>query len=177
MTQFAVFDTAVGPCGVAWRAAGLAGLLLPDRSADATAARLRTRSPDARPGTPPPAVEQAIAAIVSLLRGARTDLSFITLDMTGVPPFHRRVYEAARAIPAGETWAYGDLARRVGAPGAARAVGQALGRNPFALIVPCHRVVAASGAMHGFTAPGGVTTKQRLLEIEGALAPSSPALF
>ena len=88
--------------------------------------------------------------------------------MDGVPEFHRRVYEAARAIPPGNTLSYGDIAKRVGAPGAARAVGQALGRNPFPIVVPCHRVLAAGGKIGGFSAQGGVATKRRMLAIEGA---------
>src|SRR5207245_8475160 len=98
------------------------------------------------------------------------DLSVIVLDMERVSPFHRRVYEAARAIPAGATLSYGDVATRLGAPGAARAVGQALGRNPFAIVVPCHRVLAAGGKVGGFSANGGITAKLRLLSIEGAQA-------
>ena len=86
--------------------------------------------------------------------------------MEGVPPFHRRVYEAAREIPPGDTLSYGAIANRIGSPGSARAVGQALGRNPFAIVVPCHRVVAANGKLGGFSANGGVTTKANLLALE-----------
>jgi methylated-DNA-[protein]-cysteine S-methyltransferase len=94
--------------------------------------------------------------------------------MEDVPEFHRRVYDVARAIPPGETLSYGEVAARLGEPAAAQAVGRALGRNPFPIVVPCHRVVAANGALHGFSAPGGIETKRRMLAIEGALA---PALF
>ncbi len=97
--------------------------------------------------------------------------------MDGVPEFHRRVYEAARAIPPGNTLSYGDIAKRAGVPGAARAVGQALGRNPFPIVVPCHRVLAAGGKIGGFSAQGGVETKRRMLEIEGApLNGATPAV-
>jgi methylated-DNA-[protein]-cysteine S-methyltransferase len=101
----------------------------------------------------------------------------VALDMEGVPPFHRRVYEIARTIPPGATLSYGDVAARLDAPGAARAVGQALGRNPFALVVPCHRVLAARGKAGGFSARGGVATKLRLLALEGARPADQPALF
>jgi methylated-DNA-[protein]-cysteine S-methyltransferase len=107
---------------------------------------------------------------MALLRGEARDLSAIALDMDGLPSFQRRVYEAARAIPPGETLSYGEVAARLGAPGSARAVGQALGRNPFAIVVPCHRVLAAGGKAGGFSANGGVATKLRLLALEGARA-------
>src|SRR4029453_17011519 len=95
-------------------------------------------------------------------------LSHVALDMEQVPAFERRVYEAARRIPAGKTLSYGEIAGQLGVPGSARAVGRALGRNPFAIVVPCHRVVAAGGKLGGFSASGGVHTKRRMLEIERA---------
>jgi methylated-DNA-[protein]-cysteine S-methyltransferase len=130
--------------------------------------RVLRRWPEAREETPPAAVQQAIDGVVALLSGAAVDLSTVPLDMERVPTFDRRVYEIARAIPPGHTLTYGDIAARLGDPGAAREVGQALGRNPFAVIVPCHRVIAAGGKTGGFSATGGVTTKLRLLEIERA---------
>src|SRR5262249_6386062 len=133
-----------------------------------TRARMLQRFPTAAEITPPPEVHRAIDCIAALLRGEVSDLSTIALDMEQVPSFHRRVYEAARTIPPGMTLSYGDIAARVGAPGAARAVGQALGRNPFPIVVPCHRVLAAGGKIGGFSAQGGVTTKRRMLAIEGA---------
>lgn len=111
-------------------------------------------------------MQRVIEQVQHLLRGDASDLASVVLDMTGVPSFHQRVYAAAREIPSGETVTYGELARRIGAVHASRAVGQALGRNPFAIIVPCHRVVSAGGKLGGFTAHGGIVTKQRLLEIE-----------
>ena len=126
------------------------------------------RFPAAGEATPPPEVQGVIDRIVALLRGEASDLSSIPLDMDQVPAFHRRVYEAARAIPPGMTLSYGDIAARAGAPGAARAVGQALGRNPFPIVVPCHRVLAAGGKIGGFSAQGGIATKRRMLAIEGA---------
>jgi O-6-methylguanine DNA methyltransferase len=174
MTGFALFDTAIGRCGIAWSERGIVGVQLPERNEAATRARLARRFAGTE-APPPPAVRTAIDAITSLLRGEGTALTDVPLDMAAVPEFHRRVYEAARAIPPGRTCTYGELAVRLGAPGSARAVGQALGRNPFAIVVPCHRVVAAGGRMGGFSANGGVSTKLRMLAIEGA--PAQQALF
>ena len=174
---FTLFDTAVGRCGLAWGARGIVGVQLPEAHEPATRARLLRRFPDAREAPPPPAVRRALAGIAALLRGEASDLSTVALDMDGVPPFHRRVYEVARAIPPGATFSYGEVAARLGAPGSARAVGQALGRNPFAIVVPFHRVLAAGGKVGGFSANGGVTTKLRLLAIEGTPPSPRPGLF
>jgi methylated-DNA-[protein]-cysteine S-methyltransferase len=166
--RFTLFDTAIGCCGMAWRERGVAGVQLPEAGELKTRARMLRRFPGAQEAPPPPEVQAALDLIVALLRGEASDLSTVALDMEGVPPFHRRVYEVARAIPPGATLSYGEIAARLGEPGMAREVGQALGRNPFALIVPCHRVVAAGGKAGGFSANGGVATKLRLLSIEGA---------
>jgi O-6-methylguanine DNA methyltransferase len=165
---FALFDTAIGRCGLAWGERGIAGVQLPESGERETRARMLQRFPAAGEAAPPPEVQRVIDRIVALLRGEASDLSTIALEMDQVPAFHRRVYEAARAIPPGMTLSYGDIAARVGAPGAARAVGQALGRNPFPIVVPCHRVLAAGGKIGGFSAQGGVATKRRMLAIEGA---------
>src|SRR5215472_1152243 len=146
---FALFDTTIGRCGVAWGQRGVAGVQLPEAGERETRARMLHRFPAAGEAAPPPEVQRVIDRIVALLRGETSDLSAVPLDMNGVPEFHRRVYEAARSIPPGETLSYGDIARRVGAPGAARAVGQALGRNPFPIVVPCHRVIAAGRKIGG----------------------------
>lgn len=174
MTAFALFDTAIGRCGIAWGERGIVGVQLPEKGEAATRARLARRF-DATEGKPPADVQRAVDAITALLRGEGTDLAHLDLDMSGVPDFHRRVYEAARTIAPGKTRTYGEIAIGLGAPGSARAVGQALGRNPFAIVVPCHRVVAADGRMGGFSATGGVSTKLRMLAIEGA--PTQQALF
>ena len=168
MTQpgFALFDSPIGRCGIAWGARGIAAVQLPDGPDTATRARLLQRAPGASEQPMPDEVRRAVDQILSLLRGEISELGVIPLDMEQVPPFHRRVYETARSIAPGQTVSYGDLAARLGQPGAARAVGQALGKNPFALVVPCHRVLAADGRMGGFSANGGVTTKLRLLSIE-----------
>ncbi len=170
---FVLFDTAIGRCGVAWGSQGIVGVQLPEARESATRARVLRRFPGARESAPPREVQAAVDSIVALLRGdedARIDLAGIALDMEGVPDFHRRVYKVARAIPVGATASYGEIAERMGAPGAARAVGQALGRNPFAIVVPCHRVLAAGARVGGFSATGGVVTKLRLLSIEAARA-------
>jgi methylated-DNA-[protein]-cysteine S-methyltransferase len=167
-TGFALFETAIGRCGVAWGKRGVAGVQLPEAGERETRARMLQRFPAAGEAAPPPNVKHVIDRIAALLRGEASDLSAIALDMDEVPAFHRRVYEAARDIPPGMTLSYGDIAARAGAPGAARAVGQALGRNPFPIIVPCHRVLAAGGKIGGFSTQGGTATKRRMLAIEGA---------
>jgi methylated-DNA-[protein]-cysteine S-methyltransferase len=127
---------------------------------------------------PPPFVREAITAIRRLLSGERTDLSFIDVDLGEAAEFERRVYAAARAIPPGETMTYGELAERIGAPGGGQAVGQALGRNPCPIIVPCHRILAADGKSGGFSAPGGADTKLKMLDIENARrGGAQPQLF
>jgi methylated-DNA-[protein]-cysteine S-methyltransferase len=140
---FAVFDTAIGHCGIAWGERGVVSVRLPDRSAEFTRARFRATYPEATESELPRHIRRAIEEIVALLRGERRDLAGIRLDLDGVPDFHRRVYELARAIPPGKTLTYGEVATRLGSPGSAQAVGQALGRNPFPIVVPCHRVLAA----------------------------------
>jgi methylated-DNA-[protein]-cysteine S-methyltransferase len=166
LSGFALFDTPLGRCGVAWTDHGVGSVLLPDSDA-ALRSRLARRFPKAHETAPPSDVKQAIDAMTDLLSGKAVDLSFVPLDMTGVPEFNQRVYAAARLIRPGSTMTYGEIARRLGVPGSARAVGQALGRNPFPIIVPCHRVLAADGKTGGFSAPGGPSTKLRMLAIEG----------
>lgn len=173
---FAVFGTAIGDCGIAWNERGITAIQLPEGGAAQTRAHLAARLPEAVETTPPEEVRHAIDDIVSLMDGKRTDLTGIALDYEGVPEFHHRVYEFIRSIPAGKTLTYGDVANILGMPGGAQAVGQAMGRNPFPIVVPCHRVLAAGGKDGGFSARGGVATKRRMLVIEGALA-DEPTLF
>lgn len=163
---FALFDTPIGRCGIVWSGGGLTGLCLPEAKESAMRARLLRGFPGAREAEMPPEVRSAAEQIDGLLRGEASDLASIALDMSAVPAFHRRVFQVARGIAVGGTISYGDLAARLGQPGAARAVGQALGKNPFAIVVPCHRVLAAGGKVGGFSATGGVVTKLRLLTIE-----------
>jgi methylated-DNA-[protein]-cysteine S-methyltransferase len=174
---FALFDTEIGRCGVAWSACGVAGVQLPEGSDLAMRARMLRRFPGARETPPPAEVRQAIETMGALLRGESSELRSITLDLDGIAPFEQRVYEIARAIPPGTTLSYGEIAHRLGAPGAAREVGQALGRNPFPIVVPCHRVVAAGGKLGGFSARGGATTKRRLLSVERAQGHGALPLF
>jgi methylated-DNA-[protein]-cysteine S-methyltransferase len=166
--SFALFETPIGTGGVVWSDRGISAVELPEANGARVRARLRRRLAGALDCTPPPGVYLAIERMAALLRGERVDLSSIDLDMQAVPTFDQQVYAIARAIPAGETVTYGQIASRLGDPHLAREVGQALGRNPFPIIVPCHRVIAAGGRLGGFSARGGVTTKQRLLEIERA---------
>jgi methylated-DNA-[protein]-cysteine S-methyltransferase len=169
MSSFAIFDTPIGHCGIAWDGDRIVGVQLPEARVADTEARLHDRFGSAAAATPPPLVQSAIDAIVAALRGEADDLADIPLDLASLPPFRRKVYEVVRTIPAGETMSYGEVAAAVGSPGAARAVGQALGRNPYAIVVPCHRVLAAGGRSGGFSANGGVSTKLRMLAIEGVL--------
>jgi methylated-DNA-[protein]-cysteine S-methyltransferase len=165
---FVLFETPIGACGLVWGARGLVGVQLPEAKEAATRARVLARFPGAREGTPPAAVRKARDAIVSLLRGKPKDLSGVLLDMQRVPAFHQKVYAFARSIEPGKTLSYGEIAAELGSPGAARAVGQAMRRNPFPIVVPCHRVLAAGGKVGGFTANGGTSTKLKMLAIEGA---------
>lgn len=167
--DYALFSTPLGTCAVAWGERGVVGVWLPAKGEGALRASVRRRWPRASEAEPPPAIAEAIEAIRALLRGERRDLAEIALDMEALPAFRRRVYAEARRIPPGLTATYGELAARIGAPGQAREVGEAMGSNPYPIVVPCHRVVAAGGKLGGFSAPGGTDTKLRLLAIEGAL--------
>ena len=173
---FTLFDTPIGPCGIAWGDAGIRGLQLPESGAQQTLERMHQRFPAARQTLPTASVEAAMSGVVAMLSGQAHDFSGLNLDMRGVPAFHQRVYALALQIAPGQTLTYGELAARLGEPGAARAVGQALGRNPFAPVVPCHRVLAAGDKPGGFSAAGGIRTKLRLLIIEGAMR-GTPGLF
>ena len=174
---FALFDTVIGRCGIAWGDRGLIGVQLPESTPGAAWARLRRRFPDAVEAEPTAEVEKVIERIRDLLAGGRDDLSDVPLDFASQPAFNLRVYEIARAITPGETSTYGEVARAMGEPGAARAVGKALGENPWPIVVPCHRVLGSSGSMGGFSAPGGAETKARLLTIEKARTNEVPTLF
>ena len=165
---FALFDTAIGACGIAWSARGIAGVQLPEAGEGATRSRMQRRFAQVPEAPPPPQVQAACEAIRALLAGEPRDLAELVLDYEGVPDFHRRVYEIARRIAPGHTRSYGDIAAELGDKGLARAVGQALGLNPFAPVVPCHRVLAAGGQWGGFSAHGGAASKLRMLAIEGA---------
>jgi O-6-methylguanine DNA methyltransferase len=176
--KFSLFHTPVGFCGIAWSASGIVGVQLPEMGGiTKTRSRLAALFPQSEEATPPAPIYEAITRITGLLSGQHDDLQDIALDMSRLPAFHQTVYRITRAIPPGQTLTYGQVASQSGEPGAARAVGQALGRNPFAPVVPCHRVLAAGKHMGGFSASGGVATKLRLLQIEGALVASQQSLF
>ena len=175
-----LFDTAIGHCGLAWGEGGLTGVLLPEGSEAATRARMMRMYPRLREVAPPAIprlLSNAIERIAALLRGGHDDLRDLPLDMSDVPLFHQRVYTLVRGIGPGHTSTYGEVAAQLGEPAAARAVGQALGRNPFAPVVPCHRVLAAGSRPGGFSAGGGVATKLRMLQAEGARMSREPGLF
>lgn len=174
---FILFDTAVGRCGIIWGERGIVGLQLPEGSDEKARARVTKRFPSAAEAQPTPEVRRAINLIVALLEGKSADLSGIALDMDRVADFEQRVYAIARKIPSGQTLTYGDIATKLGDKLAARDVGQAMGKNPFPIVVPCHRVVAANGKLGGFSANGGVKTKLKLLAIEGTLSGSQLGLF
>ena len=173
---FALFDTAIGRCGIVWNASGVVGVQLPERSESATRQRLQRRFAAAHEAAPSAQAQHAIDGIVALLNGERRDLDDVTLDLNAAPEFNRRVYAVARSIRPGATLSYGEVAERLGDRLLARDVAQALSENPCPLVVPCHRVLAAGGKTGGFSAPGGVATKLRLLSIEGA-QPEGPMLF
>jgi methylated-DNA-[protein]-cysteine S-methyltransferase len=175
--HFALFGTAIGSCAIVWGERGVAGVQLPETDDARSRARIRRRFRAAQETEPPPEIRRAIAEIVALLAGAPRSLSAIQLDMDEVPPFERSVYEIARSVPPGAVITYGEIAKRLGDPLAAQMVGQALGRNPFPIVVPCHRVVAAGDKLGGFSAPGGTKTKQRMLAIERSPAAGTPDLF
>ena len=174
--SFTVFGTAIGVCGVAWNARGLVAVQMPEGDAAATQARLQRRFPAANDAPPSPPVQRAIDGIRALLSGERRDLIDIAVDNSETPDFNARVYAIVRKIPPGQTMTYGEVAERLGDKSLARAVGVAMGQNPCPIVMPCHRVLAASGKSGGFSAPGGVATKLTLLTIEGA-QPGGPTLF
>ena len=166
MAHYCVFDAAIGRCGVAWSERGVTRLQLPESDRGATERRLCTGAVRATEAAPAE-IEQLIVNIQGYMTGRSIDFASVALDLTDFDQFEGKVYAAARAIPWGQTVSYGELARRIGSPGAARAVGRALGRNPVPIVVPCHRILAKGHRIGGFSAPGGTFTKQRLLALEG----------
>jgi methylated-DNA-[protein]-cysteine S-methyltransferase len=178
VSGFALFDTAIGACALAWGPQGLVGVQLPaDEGEPATRARMRRRFAQLRESPPDEAAQRAVVAIQGLLQGARDDLMHIELDMRGVSAFHQRIYAIARRIPPGQTRTYGEIAQELGDKTLSRAVGQAMGLNPFAPVVPCHRVLAAGNKPGGFSAGGGALTKLRMLAIEDARPNGMASLF
>jgi len=170
LASMVTFGTELGRCAIRWNEAGITGVLLPHRA-----------------GRPGPAIEDgadvprfvrvAINGMTAVLAGEAADLRELPLDERGIDDLRRAVYAATREIKPGTTRTYGEIARAIGRPDGARDVGTALARNPFPIIVPCHRVVAANGALTGFSAPGGLETKRRMLELEGAPGYGQQVLF
>jgi methylated-DNA-[protein]-cysteine S-methyltransferase len=175
---YTIFDTGLGRCGIAWGSAGIVGVQLPEAREIETRRRLFQLYPDARELRPPLNVEIAIEGIVALLRGEAADLSDVTLDMNDIHAFNQRVYAFTRTIPRGETRSYNEVAASLKLSGAVHSVAQALARNPFVIIVPCHRVLEAGGYADRISPNGGAISKRRLLSIEGARgATSGKTLF
>ncbi len=174
---YTIFDTAIGRCGIAWGDLGIIGVQLPEVREIDTRKRLFHLYPEARELRPPINVEAAIEGIVALLHGGSSDLSDVALDMTGIPAFNQRVYQLARTIPRGETRIYAEVASALRASGAVYSVAQAIARNPFMIIVPCHRVLEAGHYADNISPNGGAISKRRLLSIEGAQTTASKTLF
>jgi len=169
-TGMITFETALGRCGVRWSEAGITRVLLPTRDG--------LPGPRYEDGASVPAlVRRAIEGMAAVLAGSADDLRDIPIDDRGMDAFRRAVYGEARRTAPGTTRTYGEIARAIDRPDAARDVGVALSRNPYPIIVPCHRVVAANGALTGFSAPGGLATKRRMLELEGAPGFGQQVLF
>ena len=177
VNHYLIFETAGGFCGIAWSDAGVTRFQLPTKSAESTERLLLRRLAAAEPGTPTPLIQEAVAAVKRYFEGEEIDFSDVHIDLDGQDAFFRDIYAAARRIGWGHTTTYGTLAKELGAgPEAARDVGQAMAKNPVALIIPCHRVLAAGGKVGGFSAPGGSSSKLRMLELEGGhVGPPAPA--
>lgn len=175
-THFLIFDTDGGPCGIAWTAAGVVRFQLPGDDGVTTRRLLLRHLPEAEEADPPPAIADAIAGVKRYFAGEQADFTKVPLDLAGQSEFFRAIYDAARRLHWGETTTYGALARDLGAgPEMAREVGQAMAKNPVALIIPCHRVLAAGNKIGGFSAPGGSSSKQKMLALEGISFTPPPA--
>ena len=174
---YTIFDTAIGRCGIAWGERGIVGVQLPEAREIETRKRLFLLYPEARETRPSADAEAAIEGIVALLRGETSDLSDVTLDTVGIHAFDQRVYQIVRRIRRGETLTYGEVATRLGSPSAGRPVAQAIARNPFVVIVPCHRVLEAGGYADKMSSHAGLISKRRLLSIEGTGSPASKTLM
>jgi methylated-DNA-[protein]-cysteine S-methyltransferase len=174
---FTLFETAIGRCGIVWSERGIVAVHFPERGENAFRNRIGRRFPHAHEAAPPEKTQRAIDGIIALLGGEACDLRHVEIDLGDAPDFNCRVYAVARAIPPGKTLSYGEVAERLGDRNLARDVAQALGQNPVPIIVPCHRVMAAGRKTGGFSAPGGVQTKLKLLSIEGAQLEEAPMLF
>ncbi|HEU0216994.1 MAG TPA: methylated-DNA--[protein]-cysteine S-methyltransferase [Stellaceae bacterium] len=175
--NYAIFDTGIGRSGIVWSDAGIVGVQLPEAREIETRRRLFRLYPEGREQRPPPMVGLAIEGIVALLRGKASDFSDITLDMEGVPTFNQRVYEHTRTIPRGETRTYGEVAAALRRTGGERSVAQAIAKNPFMIIVPCHRVLETGHYADKNSPFGGTISKRHLLSVEGTRPIASKTLF
>ena len=172
-TAYCTFETAIGPCGIAWNdVPAVKCFQLPEANAQGTEARIARRCGGQKAAAPPPEIAVLIEKISKHLRGELQDFRDAPVDLSDLGEFDKQVLEAALRIPAGQTRTYGELAKDVGRPAEARAVGQVMARKPIPLIIPCHRVLSANGGLGGFSAPGARVTKTRLLTIEGAKFPA-----
>jgi methylated-DNA-[protein]-cysteine S-methyltransferase len=164
-----LFDTAIGECGVAWNARGLVGVQLPEKDRGQTELRLAVKCRSTHAADVPPWVQSVISDIQRYLGGQQVDFSAVTVDFGGIDDFRQKLYVALRGIGPGRTVTYGELAQQLGLTGweGARDVGEAMGKNPMPIVIPCHRVLAAGGKPGGFSAYGGTGTKQKLLALEG----------
>lgn len=174
---YSIFDTVIGRCGIAWGDLGIAGVQLPEAREIETRRRLFRLYPEAREARAPDEVELAIEGIGAVLRGGDADFAGVMLDMTGISGFNQRVYEFARGIPRGETRTYAEVARGLRATGAVHSVAQAIARNPFMVIVPCHRVLEEGSYADRISPHGGAISKRRLLSLEGTHTTISRTLF
>ena len=177
--HYLMLETPFGTCGIAWHERGLTRLQLPEPTPDATEQRLAVhgRRPWAASDPLPPAIAAIVTELTSYFAGDATTFADVEIDFGPRPRIHLDLYATARKIPWGETVTYGELARAIGMPGGARVVGQVMGSNPVPVIMPCHRVLASGNALRGFSAPGGIATKQRLLDLERATAVERLPLF
>jgi methylated-DNA-[protein]-cysteine S-methyltransferase len=174
---YTIFDTALGRCGIAWSDTGVVGVQLPEAREIETLRRLFRLFPEARELPPPPSIESAIESIVAMLRGQDTDLADVSLDMSDVSPFHQRVYDHLRGIPRGETRSYEQIAAYLHVAGALHPIANALAKNPFPPIVPCHRVLDAGNGLDKLSPHSGVISKRRLLSLEGLRPDAGLSLF
>ncbi|MDA9407208.1 methylated-DNA--[protein]-cysteine S-methyltransferase [Bradyrhizobium sp. CCBAU 45384] len=174
---YTIFDTAIGRCGIIWSSTGVVAVQLPEAREIDTRRRIFQVHPEAREQVAPVNTELAIEGIVGLLQGSDPDFSDVSLDAGGVPAFNRRVYEYTCTIPRGETRSYHEIAKALGASGAAHSVAQAIAKNPYMIIVPCHRVLETGGYADRISPYGGVISKRRLLALEGAHPIASKTLF
>jgi methylated-DNA-[protein]-cysteine S-methyltransferase len=176
MQHYCLFDTGIGFCATAWSPLGVTRFQLPEVDRNATEKRLRAKTANLRPSDPSSTVVEMIADMRRYFAGERIDFSSVTIDLSGIEPFRRSVYQAARSVGWGRTSTYGELAAEAGYPGTAQDVGQAMARNPIAIIIPCHRILAAGNKLGGFSAYRGTFAKERLLALEGTSTPQLPLM-